>query len=193
MKKIALLVTSAFALSIAAPAAAQTFVTGDASVTGLGADQAAYPGTLFDTLALTSRVENFTGDGLYNFNNVSFTVGVNQPAGGTSAFNGTLNLNGIYNGNQAFTYAVKYAGTIGSTDTITVGGNVVTILGQKVKFNPLTLSSDQVGTVSGVLTATVGAGAVPEPATWALMIVGFGAVGGAMRRRSTVRTNVSFA
>lgn len=30
-------------------------------------------------------------------------------------------------------------------------------------------------------------GAVPEPATWALMLVGFGLVGGAMRRRQAVR------
>ncbi|WP_375420282.1 PEPxxWA-CTERM sorting domain-containing protein [uncultured Sphingomonas sp.] len=29
--------------------------------------------------------------------------------------------------------------------------------------------------------------AVPEPATWALMLVGFGLVGAAMRRRSAVR------
>ena len=35
--------------------------------------------------------------------------------------------------------------------------------------------------------------AVPEPATWALMILGFGAVGGAMRRRQTVKANVRFA
>ncbi len=34
------------------------------------------------------------------------------------------------------------------------------------------------------------AGAVPEPATWGMMIIGFGLVGGAMRRRST---KVSFA
>lgn len=34
--------------------------------------------------------------------------------------------------------------------------------------------------------------AVPEPATWAMMIIGFGMVGSAMRRR-TVKTNVSFA
>lgn len=34
--------------------------------------------------------------------------------------------------------------------------------------------------------------AVPEPASWAMMISGFGLVGGAMRRR-TVRTAVSFA
>lgn len=35
------------------------------------------------------------------------------------------------------------------------------------------------------------AGAVPEPGTWALLILGFGAVGGAMRRR--VRTSVAYA
>jgi PEP-CTERM motif len=38
------------------------------------------------------------------------------------------------------------------------------------------------------------AGAVPEPGSWALMIVGFGAVGSAMRSRSRRRsTKVSFA
>ena len=36
------------------------------------------------------------------------------------------------------------------------------------------------------------AGGVPEPATWAMMILGFGAVGGAMRGRE-VKTKVSFA
>ena len=35
--------------------------------------------------------------------------------------------------------------------------------------------------------------AVPEPATWALMIIGFGATGGAMRRRSKVRVSASLA
>jgi hypothetical protein len=36
-------------------------------------------------------------------------------------------------------------------------------------------------------------GAVPEPATWAMMILGMGAVGFAMRRKSNVTTNVAFA
>ncbi len=35
--------------------------------------------------------------------------------------------------------------------------------------------------------------AVPEPATWAFMIFGFGAIGGAMRRRRNVKLKVSYA
>lgn len=34
---------------------------------------------------------------------------------------------------------------------------------------------------------------VPEPATWGLMILGFGAVGAAMRRRASVKATVRFA
>lgn len=36
-------------------------------------------------------------------------------------------------------------------------------------------------------------GAVPEPATWAFMIFGFGAIGGAMRRQRKANVNVSYA
>lgn len=36
------------------------------------------------------------------------------------------------------------------------------------------------------------AGGVPEPATWAMMVIGVGAIGGAMRRRQKVTTRVSF-
>lgn len=47
--------------------------------------------------------------------------------------------------------------------------------------------SDNVGVVIDDVSLT----AVPEPATWAMMIIGFGFIGAAMRRRQTVR--VSFA
>jgi len=39
---------------------------------------------------------------------------------------------------------------------------------------------------SGRLVVTELAGAVPEPSTWAMMLVGFGAIGTAMRRRKAV-------
>ena len=42
------------------------------------------------------------------------------------------------------------------------------------------------------ITFNAGAGAVPEPATWAMMLVGFGGLGFAMRRRPA-RTRVRFA
>lgn len=35
--------------------------------------------------------------------------------------------------------------------------------------------------------------AVPEPATWAMMIMGFGAIGGTLRRRHIVTTRIGFA
>jgi hypothetical protein len=36
-------------------------------------------------------------------------------------------------------------------------------------------------------------GAVPEPATWAMMLIGFGAIGGTLRRRQKVTARIRFA
>lgn len=55
----------------------------------------------------------------------------------------------------------------------------------------LTFNSLKGGNNEGVLIDAVSVGAVPEPATWAMMILGFGVVGGAMRRRT--RQTVSYA
>jgi len=51
-----------------------------------------------------------------------------------------------------------------------------------------TISSDN----SGEITFNID-GAVPEPATWALLLLGFGLVGGAMRRRANTAPQVSYA
>lgn len=55
----------------------------------------------------------------------------------------------------------------------------------------LTFSNLESGNNAGVLLDAISVGAVPEPATWAMMILGFGLVGGAMRRRT--RQTVSYA
>ena len=45
--------------------------------------------------------------------------------------------------------------------------------------------------IDNLLCGAVCGGAVPEPASWAMMLLGFGVMGGAMRRRARVR--VTFA
>jgi hypothetical protein len=52
-----------------------------------------------------------------------------------------------------------------------------------IEVKGTTSASAVAGTFTG--TATFAAGAVPEPASWAMMIGGFGLIGGAMRRRRT--------
>lgn len=44
-----------------------------------------------------------------------------------------------------------------------------------------------------VIARSANLGAVPEPATWAFMIFGFGAIGGAMRRQRKANVKVSYA
>ena len=82
-----------------------------------------------------------------------------------------------------FTYTVPYTLTVSSSDSITLGGNTFVVDGHKVTLNTLTFTNQPVGTISGALTATI---SVPEPATWAMMVAGFGLVGlGVRRRRAT--------
>jgi hypothetical protein len=46
---------------------------------------------------------------------------------------------------------------------------------------------DVLPVASGEIKLVSGMGAVPEPATWAMMLIGFGAIGSAMRRRKSDR------
>ena len=48
-------------------------------------------------------------------------------------------------------------------------------------------------TAGQTITATTAISSVPELATWGMMILGMGVVGGVMRRRQRVRTTVHFA
>lgn len=53
--------------------------------------------------------------------------------------------------------------------------------------------SPEPGTTLDYRVTTTYLAQVPEPATWTLMILGFGAIGGAMRRRRSVAAEVCFA
>lgn len=59
--------------------------------------------------------------------------------------------------------------------------------------DPTTLAGGAPAYIGGNVLLGNPTAAVPEPATWGMMLLGFGAAGYAMRRRAKVRTNVSFA
>lgn len=85
---------------------------------------------------------------------------------------------------------------VGGTGTLL--GSLSGILGDPTAFTRQTIAFNGVGrsiTIVGPssslgfddITFTLASGGVPEPATWALMLIGFGMVGGAMRARRLVR------
>ena len=105
-----------------------------------------------------------TGDGVNVFTYNSGDAAL-TPVGRVDAANPTFS----YTGAQAFEAGKTYG--IG----IDRGGAASTY------FNDST-------TLTGFIS-----GAVPEPATWAMMIGGFGMIGFAMRRRNAVKSSVRFA
>lgn len=185
--KIALAAAVSTLAFTAAPASAATFV--DCSVTGLDdfvpnaqACVGYYGGNL---------LKNGTGDAAtaeqvtaLNLLGLTGTITVLEKIEQSGDFD-TL-LNGLT------WIGVHYGkGAEGPTSTLQGGGTAFyrfdagTNL-DKVLFN---FPSGEGGVVSGVaLFATGPGGGVPEPATWGLMILGLGAVGGVMRRqRQSVR------
>ena len=180
-RMLAILAVTA-ATAVAAPAYAVTYTTSTESYASLGDTI----GSQYDIVTLAGVTGDVTGLGTYLLNTVSFEVGINANVPGTAS--GSLDNNTVTIGGFTLPYSVAYSIIIDSADTITLGGNSYRFGNIGVTINPLTLNAG-VGTIAtGDLTATLAF--VPEPATWAMMIGGIGAVGGAARRR---KATVAFA
>jgi len=93
-------------------------------------------------------------------------------------------------GESLYNFLVPYTIAISSSDTITFNPFTATFGNYQFAFNLLQLTSGGGPAAQGFLTASVSA--VPEPATWAMMLIGFGAIGFAMRRRNAVKTRVAY-
>ena len=125
-----------------------------------------------------------TAAGYYNYT-LTFDIGTGFNSGSAS-FNGrfavdnavaSIKLNGnVINGSggtyNRWTAFSADSGFVGGTNTLT--------------FNVVNLAQSS-GNPTGLRVEFLGSNvaAVPEPATWALFILGFGLVGGVMRRRTT--------
>jgi len=104
---------------------------------------------------------------------------------------GALNL---AQGDNVFSFGSPYSG--GLFNGIISNNNGV-LTGRDLSFSFQTCSPG-LPTIGCQLTTARAAtfavsGGVPEPATWALMLLGFGAIGTAMRRRRAATVAVGFA
>lgn len=122
--------------------------------------------TAFEITGITGMLNNQTITGLFTIPNNRYYY---FTTGGTF-----LDGSGVrFNTNQ-FTNVAFFQPSVGPADQYRInGGGGISTLGNA--------SSQLVG------------GAVPEPATWLMLILGFGAVGAGLRRAAKVRTSFAYA
>ena len=106
-------------------------------------------------------------------------------AGGTTFSEVEFNLNALTSGIATISF-LGTGGSVLSTGSYNIGANGQNFFGAFGEaFTGVTISST--AALSDVRQVRLGgfaaASAVPEPATWALMLMGFGAVGFSMRRK----------
>jgi hypothetical protein len=134
---------------------------------GIGNDLCTYTG---------SCDANLTVDFAAPVSNLSF-----QAAGDDGA--STISYTVFFGGGGSLAGSFALPGTFSTLKTYSFGALSDIV---KVEFS----DNDGAGIVYDNFTFDAGAGAVPEPASWAMMIGGMAVVGASMRRR---RTQVSFA
>ena len=211
MKKLLLAGAAAVTMMAVAPASAQ--VTGQLANAGPNQLTLTSAG-LFNGL---TPVATLLGGTVYSTNQsaASMPVGTNGnflaagPTSGTSAtltfLGGVSFLNFLWGSPD--TYNVLTVNSTSGTQTFTAAGlgfpNVTgsQSMSQYVLFSGI--NGTRINSVTFSNSPSINAfeaanfsitGPVPEPATWALMIAGFGLVGFAMRRRQNkITTNVRFA
>ncbi len=148
-------------------------------------------------IAATDTAYTYAGGGTPTITAVGYT---NSVAGATSTtlygIDYTLNtlaLIGSPNGGAVTTVgALGFDVDADASLDITPDGQAFLSSGfDFYRVNLTTGSATLLGRTDGLRNIAVAGAAVPEPASWAMMIAGFGLIGGTMRRRG--RTRVIFA
>lgn len=183
MKKLALVTAASIVAFVAVPASAASFdFTFDTTSTLFGGPNQTIRGT-FTTL--DTPVDRFGFTGL-------------QITGISGTINGTA-ISGLFNIPNNPYYYITSGPTFldGSGVRFNAGAasNIAFFHQDGVANDVYRVNGN--GTISAFGPATsspsAAAGAVPETATWTMMLVGFGGMGFAMRRRSKVRPTIRFA
>ena len=199
--------------------AAAVFATAPAQATAIPDGTVSVVGLFNPVVNLGVSPNTFTATSGTTFE-ISGTGGFLGASGGLGTLNGVLSFSNVLGGtiNQAlanfFTFAdgtghnfqfsvasaktVSYSNTPGVSSSFSLyllGDTIDTFLGYTPTPTSLTLTFNSTGGSAYSASASLAvppAPSVPEPATWAMTLIGFGAMGAAMRRRPRV-TNVAFA
>lgn len=182
------------------------FKTGAIAIAALASASAAQAAVVV-TYPNGQTVNLTTNDGLTYSG--QFRASVSSLAIGDPAFTGTFNFTVPGKGSvaiAAISIAASAASNINFTSGLLDGTTPFTITNGAVDIASLGSVAITSGlhsfTLNGVLNPPSGQGnggfggdvsftlAVPEPATWALFIIGFGMVGGTMRRRTAKAQSV---
>lgn len=131
--------------------------------------------SLIDTAELCFGQDNECAN--QAFPGTDLTISFSMMAGSTFSLAGYMFADDVFGGTIDFYNTAKLTGV-----GVSQGGSLNAASGTLVD-----LGNGQYG-----YQAVLAAGAVPEPSTWALLILGFGLTGAAMRRRVTA-SRVSFA
>jgi hypothetical protein len=185
--KLTSMILVAAALSGASAAAAQTTVYTSLAAFNAAATTTSYAFTFSDTEFTGATYSlgpvSFASSELRSYNDaygVPYLANFGTVLTITSNF-GALGLNlGSYHGSQVVSYNAN--GVTGLFDA--PAPNETNFIGF-IGSGPLTITfsnDDELDTVSFLS----GTGAIPEPASWILMIAGFGLVGASARRRRAV-------
>lgn len=173
MKKIAFVMATAM-VAVASPAYAAPLLFNFSGPSGTAVFQ-------LDSNPTPNSSQTFIGSDQFSFSNVAGTFGGIAGTASTISFgNGIFASLSIVAPNLGFTQFTAPTLFTGSPSSPTFLTGTFTLINPFFGNGTLTISP-------------VAAGAVPEPATWAMMLAGFGAIGFAMRRRSKVATRVRFA
>lgn len=212
MSRFAMGSLAAVAVFATAPAQATQIPDGTVSIVGLfnpTINLGSNPKTFTATSGLTFEISGTGGflgatGGLGTLNgvlNFSSTAGatINQSIANFFTFADGTGIGHNFQFSVDSVKTINYADNPGVSSSISLyllGSTIDSFLGYSATPTSLTLTFNSTGSSAYAASATLAVPpsripSVPEPATWAMTLIGFGAMGAALRRRP--RTSVSFA
>lgn len=206
MKRLGLVLASAAAMAVAGTAHAATLIS--AAVTGP-------TGTVWNTTpndgyyGLFLQINNGPGSPVINPNDTAINVPVTNsqgfiingegfPTSSNDPATPAPNSDPFYNLTLNFSNGATITGTYTPTGNVFSGGTSAVLDGAVYTLSDFSWNRDRADTVQA-FSATPGGdpndyhgnfqltqtSALPEPGTWAMMLIGFGAIGFSMRRKGS--------